>query len=359
MPGGRYSRPWFKIYDDARTDEKLATLTDAQHRVWFGLMCLANSDPERGSISGARASQPALLALAAARGDEALLAATLARLVALNIVEVLHHPGTGAVLAYTFVHWAERQDQTPSARPAAVRARVRRYRQRQRSPDTPDDNSLHSLPGAPDVTPVTRVTDVTRYTSLHPSGRSDANSLHSLQWSPNVTTAAGVVTDVTRYTSLHARGASGANSLHSLPPEAAARNECNDLDESTALIADVTTDERREDRDTTTVITDQNDQPNSHTRARLDKLDLDHPRASARQVKSGAAGERAAPAQMRVSAAKLAWWNAYLDEQAQDIPVPAEWRTLPWMQRVLARFLAVARSRGTRHADWEIGRAHV
>ena len=74
---------WFKLYAEARTDAKLRSLTDAQFRVWFNLLCYATEQETPGTIE---AEDDTLLALEIAGGDVDLMNATLQRLEALRIV---------------------------------------------------------------------------------------------------------------------------------------------------------------------------------------------------------------------------------------------------------------------------------
>jgi len=45
-------RRWFKMYPGDRRNQRLALLNDAQHRVWFNLMCLACERADDGVIEG-------------------------------------------------------------------------------------------------------------------------------------------------------------------------------------------------------------------------------------------------------------------------------------------------------------------
>ena len=76
--------PWFCLWNDARTDKKLGALADDEFRVWFNLLCFAAEQPERGTIP---AIDPYVLAVEVAYSDGELLERTIARLVALGIVE--------------------------------------------------------------------------------------------------------------------------------------------------------------------------------------------------------------------------------------------------------------------------------
>ena len=89
---------WLRLYSEARTDNKLRMLTDAQHRVWFNLLCYAGEQDERGVVACDRF----LLAVECAGGDEALLAETVALLCRLGILA--DHDGT-----LRFAGWDRRQ----------------------------------------------------------------------------------------------------------------------------------------------------------------------------------------------------------------------------------------------------------
>jgi hypothetical protein len=114
---------WFKMWSEARTDNKLRSLDDAQHRTWFNLLCMANDHEVRGTVP---AMKPKLLALEVSGGDVALLERTLAELADLDIVERLQD---GAI---AFLHFTKRQDSKPSDEPEATRERKQRQRDRER-----------------------------------------------------------------------------------------------------------------------------------------------------------------------------------------------------------------------------------
>ncbi len=125
---------WFRVYNDARNDAKLRTLSDTQFRVWFNLLCLASEQAERGIIVDYDLD---LLAIEVAGGDDDLLRSTIKQLVRLRIL-----CDDGSDLS--FIHFLERQYDKPSDYPQAVRERVTRHR---------------ATPKAGDVTPLKR--DVT------------------------------------------------------------------------------------------------------------------------------------------------------------------------------------------------------
>lgn len=109
---------WFRLYAEARTDKKLESLSDAEFRTWFNLLCYASEQPERGVIGD---WEPDLLALEVAGGQTALLTETLAHLTRLRIVTVTDE-------AISFLHWLDRQYDKPSDQPPRVRERVARHR---------------------------------------------------------------------------------------------------------------------------------------------------------------------------------------------------------------------------------------
>ena len=136
---------WLRLYSEARTDNKLRMLTDAQHRVWFNLLCYAGEQDERGVVACDRF----LLAVECAGGDEALLAETVALLCRLGILA--DHDGT-----LRFAGWDRRQHDKPSDQREAAAERQRRSRaSRDVTPLSRDVTPCHA-----DVTPLSR--DVTR-----------------------------------------------------------------------------------------------------------------------------------------------------------------------------------------------------
>lgn len=114
---------WLRLYHEARTDKKLNSLTDAQFRVWFNLLCFSGEQPERGRI---QFDDLDLLAVEVANGDADLLSETIGRLVKLKILETSE--GEAA-----FVNFEKRQYDKPSDTPERVAERVRQHRERQRN----------------------------------------------------------------------------------------------------------------------------------------------------------------------------------------------------------------------------------
>lgn len=160
---------WFRLYAEARNDAKLRSLTDAQHRVWFNLLCFASEQDERGVIAE---YDPDLLALEVAGGDLDLLTGTLDRLARLRIV-------TLTAETVSFIHWLERQYDKPSDRPAAVKERVTRHRaQHGNAPEPPPLNGVtHDIPQETlcnaDETPGNAHTQNREYTDQIRSERED------------------------------------------------------------------------------------------------------------------------------------------------------------------------------------------
>lgn len=109
---------WFRLYHEARNDAKLRTLSDAQFRVWFNLLCLASEQRERGTIQD---YDKDLLSIEVAGGDGDLLQGALRQLQRLRII---HDDGTAIV----FCNFMDRQYDKPSDRPTAVKERVTKHR---------------------------------------------------------------------------------------------------------------------------------------------------------------------------------------------------------------------------------------
>jgi hypothetical protein len=145
---------WFRVYSEARTDAKLESLTDAQHRVWFRLMCFAGDQGERGDIMG---YDEDLLAVEVARGDVDLLRCTLERLVKLRIIAT----GDGV----RFVNWEKRQYDKPSDAPEQTRERKRKSRA-----SSIEESSV--TPMSRDVTPHKQIQSTD--TDTEPEGENDA-----------------------------------------------------------------------------------------------------------------------------------------------------------------------------------------
>lgn len=137
---------WLRLYSEARTDNKLRALSDAQHRVWFNLLCYAGEQPRRGIIE----SDAFMLSIECAGGDEELLNATLTLLARLRIVAV----EDGAV---RFLAWDDRQYDKPSDRPEETAERKRKSRANANHSITPEANAATPEGNSDgDVTPMSR-----------------------------------------------------------------------------------------------------------------------------------------------------------------------------------------------------------
>ena len=133
---------WFRLYSEARNDAKLRSLTDAQHRVWFNLLCYAAEMEERGCIS---AVDRELLAVECAGADTDFLNETIEKLTRLRIV-------TAEAENICFVNFMKRQYDKPSATPERVSERVNKHR----AAKTEASNTIVT-PSNASVTPKKRV----------------------------------------------------------------------------------------------------------------------------------------------------------------------------------------------------------
>lgn len=109
---------WFRLYSEARNDAKLRSLTDAQHRVWFNLLCYASEMESRGCIN---TIDRELLAVECAGADTDLINETIEKLTRLRIV-------TAEAENVCFVNFMKRQYDKPSATPERVAERVSKHR---------------------------------------------------------------------------------------------------------------------------------------------------------------------------------------------------------------------------------------
>ena len=113
---------WYKQFSDERNSRRLDMLTDAEHRVWFHLKLYAAEQAERFIIE---IDDWDMLAVEVARGDRALLEATVARLAKLRLVEYGEEEDAVRVV---FTDDLDRQYEKESDKPEHVRERVRRHR---------------------------------------------------------------------------------------------------------------------------------------------------------------------------------------------------------------------------------------
>ena len=150
--------PWYRMYTEARTDFKLQTLTDEEHRVWFSLLCYAAERGKSGTIFleapentkqeniqspknvGDRQKTPVIaikmytLAVECARANVDLLQRVLTKLMALDIVFF-------DATEVTFLHFQERQYDKPSNRPDAVKERRERQQAKKELLDSTPKNA--------------------------------------------------------------------------------------------------------------------------------------------------------------------------------------------------------------------------
>lgn len=125
---------WLRLYSEARVDRKLQTLSDAQFRVWFNLLCFANEQRERGRFM---LDDLDVLAIEVAGGDVELLQSTLDRLEKLKILSV-------DAESCEFRNFEKRQYDKPSDRPERVAERVRKHRATKRNADVTPCNALYT-----------------------------------------------------------------------------------------------------------------------------------------------------------------------------------------------------------------------
>jgi hypothetical protein len=130
---------WFRLYVEARNDAKLRSLTDAEHRVWFNLLCFAAEQEERGSVTGVTPRDTnkggvtpgddlIWLAVEVASGDTELLETTITKLIRLRIL-------TWDGDALTFRNFQKRQYTKPSDSPEETRRRKAAERARKKGAD--------------------------------------------------------------------------------------------------------------------------------------------------------------------------------------------------------------------------------
>lgn len=140
---------WFKLYVEARNDAKLRSLTDAQFRVWFNLLCYASEQSDRGVIE---VENDRLLAIEVAQGDVALLDETCNALQALLVVTCVTSPLHGRYI--TFLNFEKRQGVRVTCNAKSSAERVRKHRERKKL----GNDETHATGCNDDVTRVTPVT---------------------------------------------------------------------------------------------------------------------------------------------------------------------------------------------------------
>lgn len=172
---------WFKMFTEARNDAKLRSLTDAQHRTWFRLLCYAAEQGNSGRIGPAPA---ALIALEVAENNLSLLRETCNALQTLQCVRV--EKCNADEIEIEFVHFAERQARKPSDEPERIRQRVVKHRVKERAekqigklpvPSSVERNACNALQKneTPHVTPIEEIREEEKriHTPLPPSRGKD------------------------------------------------------------------------------------------------------------------------------------------------------------------------------------------
>lgn len=126
---------YLKIWYEARNDAKLRSLTDAQHRTWFRLLCYAAEQPERGFIDSISKH---LVAIEASGGDLDLLIETVTALQPLRVVTWCYTDEN--TVQIRFLNFEKRQGHvTASETPERVRERVAKHRRRKTSGNRGND----------------------------------------------------------------------------------------------------------------------------------------------------------------------------------------------------------------------------
>jgi hypothetical protein len=135
--------PWFHMYSEARTDRKLATLSDREHRLWFNLLCLASEQTDRGTIP---TMDCYLLGIEIGCPDCVELDRFLSKLEQLYIVSRDVTPQLQMSqldeiedyrISVRFLKFEERNRSKPSDNPDATRARKAAQRERDRGMSRP------------------------------------------------------------------------------------------------------------------------------------------------------------------------------------------------------------------------------
>jgi hypothetical protein len=149
------------MYYEARTDRKLATLSDHEFRVWFNLLCFAAEQDERGIIPE---SDDYMLGIEVGAADGPDLRLILDKLERLRIVSRApdwdaENYGNEDEYGYqfgvvTFIHFDDRNHDKPSDHPDRVNERVKRHRQSKKEGETPSNADV--TPRNAHVTPKIR-----------------------------------------------------------------------------------------------------------------------------------------------------------------------------------------------------------
>lgn len=118
---------WLRLYHEARNDAKLRSLTDAQFRVWFNLLCYASEQSKRGTIEEVDVN---VLALEVAGGDIELLDETVKRLETFHCVSSVSSTVSSRSIA--FLNFEKRQGRSVSCNTKSSTDRVRKHREAKR-----------------------------------------------------------------------------------------------------------------------------------------------------------------------------------------------------------------------------------
>jgi hypothetical protein len=130
------------------------SLTDRQHRAWFGLLCYAAEQPDPGKIDRLPA---VLVAAEATGGDLDLLVETCNALQALQSVtwRFMGDSDPQKRVEITFIRFAERQHKKPSDAPDKVKERVGKCRGNKKLKQSEQVVTPCNAPCNADVTPET------------------------------------------------------------------------------------------------------------------------------------------------------------------------------------------------------------
>ncbi len=126
------TKPWLKLWKEARTDLKLRQLNDAEHRCWFNLLCYAGDQDTPGTVANISRQ---LLAIEVSGGDVEVLDSTLAKLETLQMIDATpcNTPSGVTSVSVVFRAWERRQRDKPSNTPERVNQRVAKHRDKKTS----------------------------------------------------------------------------------------------------------------------------------------------------------------------------------------------------------------------------------
>lgn len=129
---------WLKLHHDARTDEKLLSLSMSDHFVWFNLLLYASEQADRGRVES---FNDAILARAVANGDVDMLRAALKKLTEFKIISCETDATdcntesvatTVARRCITFLNFAKRQGENVACNGNTSTERSRKSRERKK-----------------------------------------------------------------------------------------------------------------------------------------------------------------------------------------------------------------------------------